>query len=50
MYQENFEKIKVYLLTGPGNYIAHLRPHSEVVREERIQERKREPASTQACV
>ena len=50
MYQENFKKIEVYLLTGPGNYTAHLRPQSKLVREERMQERKREPSSTQACV
>ena len=44
MYQENFKKIEVYLLTGPGNYTAHLRPYSEVIREGRLQERDREPA------
>ena len=44
MYQENFKKIEVYLLTGPGNYTAHLRPYSEVIREGRMQEREREPA------
>lgn len=43
------EKKEVYLLTGPRHYTAHLRPYSEVVREERMQERKREPVHRHVC-
>ena len=43
-------KNKGLLLTGLGSYTAHLRPHSEVVRGERMRERKGESQCPRAHV